>query len=126
MYGCAGSMKTSRAGPSSTIFPAYITATRSQASATIPRLCVIRSSAVPKVSRRSARMRQDLGLDDHVERGRRLVRDQELRPQDEREGDHDPLPHAAGELVRVLAEARRRDPHPPERLQRPPPDLTVA
>ena len=56
VYGCAGSAKTSRAGPFSTIFPAYMTATRSQASATIPRLCVIRSSAVPKLRFRSARI----------------------------------------------------------------------
>ena len=36
--------------PPPTIWPAYITATRSQASATIPRLCVISSSAVSKFS----------------------------------------------------------------------------
>ena len=69
---------------------------------------------------------QDLRLDDHVERGRRLVRDEELRAQHERERDHDPLAHAARELVRVLPEARRRDAHPPERLQRALADLAVA
>src|SRR5581483_7438731 len=58
VYGCFGSAKTSRAGPSSAIWPAYITATRSHASATIPRLCVISSSAVSKFSFRSARMRR--------------------------------------------------------------------
>ena len=56
VYGCAGSAKSSRAGPSSTIRPAYMTATRSQASAMIPRLCVIRSRAVPNSRLRSARM----------------------------------------------------------------------
>ena len=54
-----------------------MTATRSQASATIPRLWVISSSAVSKFSRRSARMREDLRLDEHVERRRRLVGDHE-------------------------------------------------
>ena len=126
VYGCAGSANTSRAAPSSTILPAYMTATRSHASATMPRLCVISSSAVSKFSRRSARMREDLRLDDHVERGRRLVGDEQLRTQDERERDHDPLAHAAGELVRVLAEPRRRDAHPPERLERALADLAVA
>src|SRR3954447_5933165 len=69
---------------------------------------------------------QDLRLDDHVERGRRLVRDEQLRAQHKGEGDHDPLPHAAGELVRVLTEARRRDSHPSERLKRAAADLAVA
>ena len=58
VYGCAGSANTSAASPSSAISPAYITATRSHASATMPRLCVIRSSAVSKFRRRSARMRR--------------------------------------------------------------------
>ena len=50
---------------------------------------------------------EDLRLDDHVERCRRLVGDEQLRPEHERERDHDPLPHPARELVRVLAEAGR-------------------
>ena len=69
--------------------------------------------------------REDLRLDDHVERRRRLVGDHELRPQHERERDHDPLAHAARELVRVLAEARRRDAHAAERLERALLDLRV-
>ena len=68
VYGCAGSANTSRAGPSSTIRPAYITATRSQASAMIPRLCVISRSAVPKFALQVGEDPQDLRLDDHVER----------------------------------------------------------
>ena len=43
----------------------------------------------------------DLGLDRDVERGDRLVGDDQLRPQRERPGDADPLPLAARELVRV-------------------------
>ena len=42
---------------------------------------------------------EDLRLDGHVERGRRLVGDQELRPAGERHGDHHPLAHAARKLV---------------------------
>ena len=43
----------------------------------------------------------DLRLDRHVERGDRLVGDDQLRPQRERAGDADALALAAGELVRV-------------------------
>ena len=70
--------------------------------------------------------REDLCLDNDVERGGRLVGDHELGPQDERERDHDPLPHAAGKLVWVLAETRRRDAHAAEGLQRALLDLGVA
>ena len=44
---------------------------------------------------------QDLGLDGHVERRRRLVGDQQRRFQREAHRDHRPLAHAARELVRV-------------------------
>ena len=44
---------------------------------------------------------QDLGLDRHVERRGRLVGDQHVGFERQRHGDHDALPHTAGELVRV-------------------------
>ena len=44
---------------------------------------------------------EDLGLHRDVERGRRLVGDQQLRVQRQRLGDHRPLPLAARQLVRV-------------------------
>ncbi len=44
---------------------------------------------------------QDLGLDADVEGADRLVADEQLRLEDERAGDPDPLPLAAGELVGV-------------------------
>src|SRR5437867_8816165 len=49
---------------------------------------------------------EDLRLDGDVERGRRLVGDQELGVARQRHRDHDALPHAARELVGVLL-------HPP-------------
>ena len=116
--GARAAAKTCLAPPCSTIRPAYMTATRSQASATIPRLWVISSSAVSKLRRRSARMRRIWRLDEHVERGRRLVGDDQAGPQHERQRDHDPLAHAARELVRVLLVARRRDAHAAQRLER--------
>src|SRR6266567_7540437 len=51
---------------------------------------------------------EDLRLDGDVERGGRLIRDQELRAAGERNGDHDALAHAAGQLVRILACAPAR------------------
>ena len=52
--------------------------------------------------------REDLILDRDVERGRRLVGEQQPRPARDRDRDHHALAHAAGELVRVRAEARLR------------------
>ena len=48
---------------------------------------------------------EDLRLDGDVEGGGRLVGDQQLGPAGQGEGDHHPLPHAAGELVRILGGA---------------------
>ena len=47
---------------------------------------------------------EDLRLDGDVERGGRLVGDQQGRIAGERRGDHHALAHAAGELVRVVVE----------------------
>ena len=47
---------------------------------------------------------QDLGLDRDVERGRRLVGDQQVGVARERHRDHHALPHAARELVRVVVD----------------------
>ncbi len=91
----------------STTRPAYITTTSSQVSATTPRSCVISRTLMPS-SRCSERQQlEDLGLDRDVERGRRLVGDQQIRLARERHRDHHALPHAARELVRV---GRRRAP----------------
>ena len=51
---------------------------------------------------------EDFGLDRDVERGRRFVRDQQLRLAGERHRDHHALAHAAREPVRILVQARRR------------------
>ena len=50
---------------------------------------------------------EDLLLDGDVEGGGRLVGDQQLRLAGQRHGDHDPLAHAAGELVREVARSAR-------------------
>ena len=83
---------------------------------------VVRDQDERGVAIRDERAQQveDLRLDRHVERGRRLVGDQELRLAGERHRDHRALAHAAGELMRVVghAVARRRDPDLVEQLDR--------
>ena len=49
---------------------------------------------------------EHLRLDRHVQRGRRLVGDQQRRRVRDRHRDHRALPHAARELVRILVVAR--------------------
>ena len=64
---------------------------------------------------------EDLRLDGGVERGGRLVGDDQLRCQRERHRDHRPLPHAAGELVRVVVHPLPglRDADPAQQLHGP-------
>ena len=52
--------------------------------------------------------RQDLRLDRHVERGGRLVGDQQLRPAGERHRDHRALALPARQLVRKRVDAALR------------------
>ena len=60
---------------------------------------------------------QDLRLDGHVERGGRLVGDQQLRIAGEADGDHHPLTHAAGQLVRELLQPALRIGYADQRQQ---------
>jgi hypothetical protein len=63
---------------------------------------------------------ENLGLNGDVERGRRLVGDQERRFATQRHGDHDALAHAARHVVRIVVDALRRrgDPHQFEHFDR--------
>ena len=54
---------------------------------------------------------ENLRLHGDIERGGRLVGDEQLRLGDERHGNHHALPHAAGEFVRVAADALGRAGH---------------
>ncbi len=121
VYGCCGCANSSSTGASSALRPAYITTTRSAMSAMTPRLCVIRTIAVPSRSRTSRIRSRMPGLDRDVERRRRLVGDQDLRVAGERHRDHHPLPHPARELVRILVHPplRRGDPDELQELDRP-------
>ena len=64
--------------------------------------------------------RQDLRLDRDVERGGRLVGDQQARAARQRHRDHHPLAHAARELMRIARQHLRRfrDAHQLEHAQR--------
>ena len=109
VYGCSGLRNSSSTGATSWILPPYITATRSQVSATTARLCVMSRIAAPaRFSFSSQHQIENLRLDRDVERGRRLVGDQQRRIQHERHGDHHALAHAAGKVMRILRHARGR------------------
>ena len=80
--GCRGAVarwNTSAAGPTSTTRPAYITASRSQVSASTDRSWLIISRLMPDSGDQVVDQPEDLGLHHHVERGRRLVGDDQRR-----------------------------------------------
>ena len=97
--------RSSRTGPSSTMRPAYITATRSAISAITPRSWVMSSSDRSNCALHLAQQVEDLRLHGDVERGGRLVGDDERRLAGQRHGDHHALAHAARQLVRVVVDA---------------------
>ena len=99
---------TSTRVPCSTMRPAYITQTRSARPAITDRSCVIQISAVPVSRAELLHLVQDLALDRDVERGGRLVGDDQVGLVQQRDRDRDALAHAAGELVRIRAAGARR------------------
>ena len=78
--GWRGRAHDRRAEPASTIRPAYITATASQFWAITPRSCETRIIAIPFSCLELQQQGEDLLLDGDVERRRRLVGQQQLRP----------------------------------------------
>lgn len=68
-----------------------------------------------------AQQQQDLDLHSGIERGGRLVREQNFWPAGERKRNHRALAHAAGHFVRIDVQPPfcRRDPHDLEHLQSP-------
>ena len=76
------------------------------------------SSPIRWLSRRSASESKDLRLDRDIERGRRLVEDQQRRLARQRRGDERALPHAAAQLMRIGGgdPARLVDTHVGEQL----------
>ena len=95
--------KIASVGPLSTISPSVITQTRSAILRTIVRSWVISSSAMPKRAQIVQQL-EDLRLDGHVERGGRLVGDEDVGLVGERHRDHHALALAARELMRIGVE----------------------
>ena len=101
MYGWRGSANTSFTRPRSTISPAYMTPSSLHVWLTTPRSWVTKTSAVFGVLAQLLEQAEHLVLHRHVERGGRLVAQQQLRRAGQRHRDHDALAQSAGELVRV-------------------------
>ena len=104
VYGCAGARNSAATGACSTMRPAYMTATRSAISAMTPRSCVM--SSIERLNRAAhvSQQIEDLRLHGDVERRRRLVGNEQRRFGGEGQRDHRPLPQAAAQLVRILAQ----------------------
>ena len=85
--------------------------TRSASSPITARSWLMKSIAVPRSSRTRRSSSIDLGLHGDVERARRLVGEQHVRVQRERERDREALGLAARDLVRVAGEQRRVEQH---------------
>ena len=106
----AGASAPRPSAPSSTSSPVRSTATRCAISATTPKSCVMNSTRHAMPFLQFNNQLQDLRLRGDVERGGRLVGDQQRRLERERHRDHDALALAAGELVRVRGERCARGP----------------
>ena len=93
---------TARAGPLSTARPAYITVTWSHSCAASRRSWVMKMTAVPCCALHVGDQRQDRRMHGDIERGGRLVGDDQARIGGKRQGDQHALAHAAGQLMRIL------------------------
>ena len=69
---------------------------------------------------------QDLGLDGHVQRRGRLVRDQKPGVAGKGDGDHHALLHTAGELVRIVVHPLAPDAHQLQHVPRLPQGLRLG
>ena len=96
-------------------------ATRSQKVATSSRSWLMKISPMPRSADQIVEDRQHLQLDGDVERRGRLVGDQQIGLAGQHHGDHHPLAHAAGQLVRPGRgdAARVADPHGRQQLAAP-------
>ena len=96
-----------RVGASSTRRPAYMMPSRSAMLACTDMSWVTKSIEERHLALDLAHQRQHVLLHHDVERGRRLVGDDELGPADRGQRDRHALPHAARKLVRIGVEHAR-------------------
>ena len=118
----------SRTGPVSTNLPPYMTAIRSAISTATPTSWVTKNDGHAELALQFAQQQEDLDLDRRVERGGRLVRQQQARIAAECERNHRALAHPARKLVRIGAQPPlgRGDADPFEQVYRAPPGLLAA
>ena len=107
VYGLPGRANSSTVGARSMILPAYITMTSVGRAGDDAEIVRDENDARAGLVLQLLDELEDLRLNRHVERGRRLVGDEQLRPARQRHRDHHALPHAAGELVRIAVGAPR-------------------
>ncbi len=103
----AGRGTRSRAGPSSTMRPAYITASRSLDLGQDREIVRDEQHRTARARPAAASAAAGPGLHHHVERGRGLVGDHQVRPARQRHRDHHALLLPPGELVREVLRAPR-------------------
>ena len=100
----------------STMRPRYMTATRAAMCLTTARSCAMNTYGEPEALLQVHQQVDHLRLDRYVERRHRLVADDQPRLDGERARDADPLPLAAGELVRIALGVLRRQADQAEQL----------
>ena len=110
VYGCRGAWNRSSMRPLSTISPAYMTAARVAELSHDRQVVGDEDQREAEVPAEPVEELQYLRLHHHVERGRRLVRNQDLRVAGERHRDRRPLSHPSRQLVRKALRPARRDP----------------
>ena len=125
MYGCSGSANSACVSACSTILPAYITTTSCDVLGDHAEIVRDQQHAHAQIALQVGEQLEDLRLNGHVERGGRLVGDQQLGLAGERDGDHHALAHAARQLVRIGVDALsgRRNADPLEQPDRARPRL---
>ena len=117
VYGCAGAWKICAFAPSSTMLPAYITATRSATCDTTARSWEIKSMASPNLARSCASRSSICAwiVTSSAVVGSSAISNCPAAVHN-RHRDHHPLPHPAGKLVRIVPA-----PAAPARGLQPPP-----
>ena len=104
--GGAAHRRSPAPAPVSITCPAYMTTTRSAISATTRQIVRDQQQRHAALALQPQQQREHLRLHGDVERGRRLVGDQQARVAGDRHRDHHALRHAARQLVRIGVEAR--------------------
>ena len=97
---------------------------RSENSTINERSWVMNSTEKPSCCFRAPDLLHDFLLHDDVQGGGRLVHDQQGRMQGQGDGDHHPLAHPAGQLVRVGVQPAGVDVHDFQQLHGPGARLT--